>query len=165
MALTVPFALAADDPVAYSFVAMGCNRINGGDIRPDNPSTENPPQIERSFAEIARLEPEPSPLFFTGDLVFGLDRDVLGLEAPAPRGSSCKRGARHRAHHRARTSVGPRALCVHEPADHPGHVAGLQVGRARPCSTRSQTGSPARRRGAAGPATRRTTSESAISTW
>lgn len=75
-----PSASAADDPVAYSFVVMGCNRINEGDIRPDNPSTANLPQIERSFAEIARLEPAPSLLFFTGDLVFGLDRDVLVLE-------------------------------------------------------------------------------------
>ena len=59
---------------------MGCNRINGGDVRPDNPSTANLPQIERSFAEIARLDPPPSLLFFTGDLVFGLNRDVVVLE-------------------------------------------------------------------------------------
>jgi hypothetical protein len=109
---------------------MGCNRVNGGDIRPDNPSTANLPQIERSFAEIARLEPAPSLLFFTGDLVFGLDRDVLVLER------------------QLRAWIELR-----------------QAGSARPCSTRSQTASPARRRGAAGPATRRTTSESAISTW
>ena len=109
---------------------MGCNRVNGGDIRPDNPSTANLPQIERSFAEIARLAPAPSLLFFTGDLVFGLDRDVLVLER------------------QLRAWIELR-----------------QEGSARPCSTRSQTASPARRRGAAGPATRRTTSESATSTW
>jgi hypothetical protein len=55
-----PSVSAADDPVAYSFA--------------------NLPQIERSFAEIARLELAPSLLFFTGDLAFGLDRDVLVLE-------------------------------------------------------------------------------------
>lgn len=73
-------AAAADDPIAYSFVVMGCNRINERDITPDNPSTANLPQINRSFAEIARLQPTPSILFFTGDLVFGLDPDLAVLE-------------------------------------------------------------------------------------
>jgi hypothetical protein len=74
-------ARAADDAVLYAFAAIGCNRINEPDIRPDNPSTANLAQLDRTFAEIAALDPLPELLFFTGDLVFGLARDLTVLEA------------------------------------------------------------------------------------
>jgi len=71
--------------VAYSFAVLGCNRVNGSDVTPQNPSTANLAQLERSFAEIAALQPTPSLVFFTGDLVYGLtpDLDVLRGELEA----------------------------------------------------------------------------------
>ncbi len=65
--------------VAYSFVFMGCNRVFKGDKSPDNPSTANLAQLERSFTEIAALEPRPKFVVFTGDLVLGLTSDLSEL--------------------------------------------------------------------------------------
>lgn len=48
---------------AYSFVVIGCNRVPGADVSPENPSTANLPQLERSFAEIARLKSPPKIVF------------------------------------------------------------------------------------------------------
>src|SRR5882757_2215958 len=62
--------------VVLSFVIIGCNRVNGADVSPDNPSTANLAQLERSFTEIARLKPRPKFAFFTGDMVFGLNSDL-----------------------------------------------------------------------------------------
>jgi hypothetical protein len=62
--------------VVLSFVIIGCNRVNGADVSPDNPSTANLAQLERSFAEIAALKPRPKFVFFTGDMVFGLNSDL-----------------------------------------------------------------------------------------
>jgi hypothetical protein len=62
--------------IAYSFVFMGCNRVLKGDKSPDNPSTANLPQLERSFTEIAALRPRPDFVVFTGDLVLGLTADL-----------------------------------------------------------------------------------------
>src|SRR5216684_7716302 len=65
--------------VAYSFVFMGCNRVFKGDKSPDNPSTANLAQLERSFTEIAALRPRPKFVVFTGDLVLGLTPDLNEL--------------------------------------------------------------------------------------
>jgi hypothetical protein len=71
----------AADKIEYSFVFMGCNRILKGDISPDNPSTANLAQLERSFTEIAALRPRPSFVVFTGDLVVGLTTDLSVLRS------------------------------------------------------------------------------------
>jgi hypothetical protein len=65
--------------VWYSFVFMGCNRIFKGDKSPENPSTANLAQLERSFTEIAALKPGPSFVVFTGDLVLGLTPELNEL--------------------------------------------------------------------------------------
>src|SRR5260370_40456142 len=65
--------------IAYSFVFMGCNRLLKGDKSPDNPSTANLPQLERSFTEIAAIRPRPSFVVFTGDLVLGLTSNLTEL--------------------------------------------------------------------------------------
>jgi Calcineurin-like phosphoesterase len=62
--------------VAYSFVVIGCNRVLGPDVSPENPSTANLPQLERSFTEITELKPPPAIVFFAGDLVMGLNSDL-----------------------------------------------------------------------------------------
>lgn len=65
---------------AYSFVVIGCNRIDYTDTTGADPSTANVAQLERTFAEVARLDPKPAYLFFTGDLVLGLTTDTTVLE-------------------------------------------------------------------------------------
>jgi hypothetical protein len=72
-------ATHAAHKVRYSFVFMGCNRILKGDKSPENPSTANLAQLERSFTEIAALEPRPKFVVFTGDLVLGLTPDLNEL--------------------------------------------------------------------------------------
>ena len=71
----------APSKIEYSFVFMGCNRILKGDISPDNPSTANLAQLERSFTEIAALSPRPKFVVFTGDLVVGLTTDLNVLRS------------------------------------------------------------------------------------
>jgi Calcineurin-like phosphoesterase len=71
----------APNKIEYSFVFMGCNRILKGDISPDNPSTANLAQLERSFTEIAALRPRPEFVVFTGDLVVGLTTDLNVLRS------------------------------------------------------------------------------------
>lgn len=75
-----PRAAAAADPTAYSFVVLGCNRVETEDLSTDNPSTANQAQLNRSFAEIARLQPTPAFVFFAGDLVHGKHTDLSLLE-------------------------------------------------------------------------------------
>src|SRR5260370_33108398 len=65
--------------VRYLFVVMGCNRVLKGDKSPENPSTANLAQLERSFTEIAALRPRPKFVVFTGDLVLGLTSDLNEL--------------------------------------------------------------------------------------
>jgi hypothetical protein len=68
----------ARDPVKFSFVFMGCNRIQHRDwkkIKADDPSSANLPQLHRTFRDIARLDPAPPYLFFMGDLVVNLEDD------------------------------------------------------------------------------------------
>ncbi|MGH7923309.1 MAG: metallophosphoesterase family protein [Candidatus Binatus sp.] len=63
----------------FSFVIIGCDRVLKGDKSPDNPSTANLAQLQRTFTEIAALQPPPNFVFFTGDLVLGLTADLTEL--------------------------------------------------------------------------------------
>lgn len=71
------------DSVLFSFVFMGCNRVDGSDTGSSNTnaSTANIPELKRTFNEIAALNPKPSYYFFLGDEVLGLNKDVSVLQA------------------------------------------------------------------------------------
>ena len=66
-AITIPKA----DTVLYSFVTIGCNRIDKGDLSPSNASTANLNQLNRTFNDILSLKNKPNFLFFVGDMVLG----------------------------------------------------------------------------------------------
>jgi Calcineurin-like phosphoesterase len=71
------------DSVLFSFVFMGCNRVdekNTGDST-TNASTANIPELRRTFNEIAALPVKPVYYFFLGDEVLGLDSDTSVLSA------------------------------------------------------------------------------------
>jgi hypothetical protein len=70
----------AANKIKYSFVFMGCNRVLKADKSADDPSTANLAQLERSFTEIAALQPRPKFVVFTGDLVLGLTPDLTELQ-------------------------------------------------------------------------------------
>jgi len=63
----------------YSFVVIGCNRLNDVDTA-GSPSTANLPALNRLFTEVAALSPKPDYIFFAGDLVLGYTKDTLELE-------------------------------------------------------------------------------------
>jgi len=67
------------DSVLFSFVFVGCNRLEKGDITKGNTSTANLPELLRTFYEIDTLNPRPVYFFFLGDLVYGLDTDLKKL--------------------------------------------------------------------------------------
>ena len=72
--ITSPAAERLTDPhdsLIYSFVTVGCNRIDKDDISEDNPSTTNLEEIKKTFEEVANMKPLPDYFFFTGDLVYG----------------------------------------------------------------------------------------------
>ncbi len=79
-ATAAPAGIAPGD-ILFSFVFMGCNRIDKDDI--DNPntnkSTANLPELQRTFREVCALNPKPVYFFFVGDLVLGLDNDPKKL--------------------------------------------------------------------------------------
>ncbi|MDB5216186.1 MAG: hypothetical protein JWO86_4113 [Myxococcaceae bacterium] len=56
---------------SFSFVVVGCNRVEKADIDPAEPSTANVEQLTRTFAEVAALKPPPKFFFFAGDMVYG----------------------------------------------------------------------------------------------
>lgn len=56
---------------AFSFVVVGCNRVEKADIDPAEPSTANVEQLTRTFADVAALKPPPKYFFFAGDMVYG----------------------------------------------------------------------------------------------
>ncbi len=73
---------AAGDPVEYSFVVVGCNRLDKADTNTaTNPSTANVPQLVRTFDEISKLTPKPDYLFFAGDMIIGYQMDSTKLAA------------------------------------------------------------------------------------
>lgn len=60
------------DHVEMSFAFFGCNRLDKGDTDSQaaaNPSSANLPQLERTYADLAALEPAPRYVFGGGDLV------------------------------------------------------------------------------------------------
>jgi Calcineurin-like phosphoesterase len=60
-----------------SFVVVGCNRLDKGDLQPNkNPSSANVAQLQRTFAEVAALSPAPKYFFFAGDMVYGLTNET-----------------------------------------------------------------------------------------
>jgi len=65
---------------SFSFVVIGCNRVDAADVSEDNPSTANTEQLLRTFREIAQLRPLPEFLFFAGDMVFGYTSDAQVVE-------------------------------------------------------------------------------------
>lgn len=62
----------------YSFVVLGCNRVNDADSV-GNPSTANIYQLNRMFTEVSQMNPLPKYLFFVGDLVLGYEKDTVKL--------------------------------------------------------------------------------------
>ncbi len=73
---------AHDD--GFSFVVVGCNRIEKADISPSVPSTANVEQLARTFADVAALSPPPTFFFFAGDMVYGYaDGPTLEAELTA----------------------------------------------------------------------------------
>ena len=81
-----PPTAAVRDTLAYSFVVLGCNRIDKSDVNlATNPSTANIPQLTQTYADIAALKPRPDYLFFMGDMVVGYSPDtaVLGRQLRA----------------------------------------------------------------------------------
>ena len=66
--------------VAFSFVVLGCNRVDKADVNmATNPSTANVEQLRRTFSEIAQLSPRPKFVFFAGDMVYGYSPDTVTL--------------------------------------------------------------------------------------
>ncbi|MDB4956080.1 MAG: hypothetical protein JWO36_3649 [Myxococcales bacterium] len=69
----------AAQAASFSFVVVGCNRVEKADITTNNPSTANLAELDRTFAEIAALSPPPKFLFFAGDMVYGY-KDAATLQ-------------------------------------------------------------------------------------
>ncbi len=67
--------------VLFSFVFMGCNRVDDKDTSNPNagPSTANLPELQRTFSEVCQLDPKPDFFFFLGDLVLGLEQNPTVL--------------------------------------------------------------------------------------
>ena len=62
----------SDNDVRFSFVVVGCNRLDKADTNfLANPSTANKEELNRMYREVAQLRPLPRFVFFTGDMVFG----------------------------------------------------------------------------------------------
>jgi hypothetical protein len=55
----------------FSFAFVGCNRVNYKDKIASVPSAANLPVLERIFADLDSISPQPELLFFLGDMVEG----------------------------------------------------------------------------------------------
>jgi hypothetical protein len=66
-------------PGTFSFVVVGCNRVEKADVAVD-PTTANLAQLRRTFDDVLALSPRPALLFLAGDLVYGLT-DQVALRA------------------------------------------------------------------------------------
>lgn len=74
------------DAVAYSFVFLGCNRLDASATRAiRSKSSANVIQLQQDFAEIAALKPAPRIVFFAGDIVKGLTAGTQDLQKQLPR--------------------------------------------------------------------------------
>ncbi len=71
-------SLVSAQTLDYSFVVLGCNRVNPADSV-NNPGTANVYQLNRAFTEVSQMNPLPKYLFFAGDLVLGYENDTVKL--------------------------------------------------------------------------------------
>ena len=77
--------MPASDPVVYSFVFLGCNRLDSAGIAATkSKSSANVIQLQQDFTEIAALKPAPRLVFFAGDIVNGLTAGTLDLHKQLP---------------------------------------------------------------------------------
>jgi len=68
------------DEVLYSFVVVGCNRLDKEDTNMvSNPSTANVFQMMTTFNDVAKMNPRPNLFFMAGDLVMGYNKDTSKL--------------------------------------------------------------------------------------
>ena len=75
----------ASDPVVYSFVFLGCNRLDSAGIAATkSKSSANVIQLQQDLIEIAALRPAPRFVFFAGDIVNGLTAGTLDLQKQLP---------------------------------------------------------------------------------
>ncbi len=65
------------DTILYSFVTMGCNRLDKADTAGD-PSTANIAQLDRTLTDVMNLSPRPDFLILTGDVMLGKVTDTSG---------------------------------------------------------------------------------------
>ncbi|MDB5274540.1 MAG: hypothetical protein JWO58_2907 [Chitinophagaceae bacterium] len=65
--------------IDYTFVTLGCNRVDDPDTTANKPSTANVYQLNRMFSEVSQLSPLPDYLLFTGDMVVGYVNDTVKL--------------------------------------------------------------------------------------
>lgn len=68
------------DPVVYSFVVTGCNRLDKEDVSNSNPSTTNYFQINKLFDDFQQFSINPNLIVFTGDIVLGYSPDQIVLK-------------------------------------------------------------------------------------
>jgi hypothetical protein len=94
LALTGASAGAGADPgaVDFSFVVVGCNRVDKADAAGD-PSTANVAQLMRTYADVARISPAPAFFFSAGDMVLGYTKDTLLLAAELTAWKALYRGS------------------------------------------------------------------------
>lgn len=76
----IPLCLSrpVDDPVAFSFAAFGCNRLETEDWtghERENPSSANLPQLKQNILDVQSISPKPSFLLAMGDLVMNYAPD------------------------------------------------------------------------------------------
>jgi hypothetical protein len=67
------------DSLLFSFVVVGCNRVDKSDYSISNPSTANFHQLTRTFQDILSLKNKPKFFFFIGDMVLGYINDTALL--------------------------------------------------------------------------------------
>lgn len=70
------------DPLATSFVFVGCNRLQKADWdQTQNPSSANVAQLQQTFADIGAMPDMPKRFFFTGDMVLALKSGTTDLSS------------------------------------------------------------------------------------
>lgn len=73
--------VVAEDPVVYSFVFFGCNRLANKDAKAvGSTSTANVAQLKQDFIDIAKIDPAPKHIFLAGDVVAGMKKGKKHLK-------------------------------------------------------------------------------------
>ena len=72
----------SNSDVKFSFVVVGCNRVDKADTATNKPSTANRAELYRTYREVAQMRPLPRFVFFAGDMVFGYVKPPNGPTAP-----------------------------------------------------------------------------------